>query len=176
MKKTWLAIGLTITAGVLGIRWLGESGKNPRGQRVPEQPAIPAASNKASDSSLQPGSVSPRSQERGLPDERVNHSLARPDAPGRFWPDAAQGASGVSWGELPRHGLWGSAGGHFPKTGFQVHAYCLMGNHFHLRCERSGSLRRNWGGWVGTRRNCGSGARVMRPSWPRRRGCGGKPR
>ena len=54
------------------------------------------------------------------------------------------------------------------KTGFEVHAYGLMGNHFHLVVEtpeanlvagmrwflsRRGSSRRNWSGWGGRRRN-----------------------
>ena len=29
------------------------------------------------------------------------------------------------------------------RTGIAVHAYCLMGNYFHLRCGRSGSLGRD---------------------------------
>jgi hypothetical protein len=90
------------------------------------------------------------------------------------------------------------------KTGFQVHAYCLMGNHLGSeafrremlermegqlrnrtlgncggrvrRCERNGSLRRSWGDWGGQTRNCGSYARVIQPSWPWRRDCGGRRR
>ena len=92
------------------------------------------------------------------------------------------------------------------KTEWQVHAYCLMRNHFHLVVEtpqanlvagmggwlstytirlnhrhklfgqRSGFCGRNCGAWVGRNRSWPGGARTIRRSWPSRRGGAAKRR
>jgi REP element-mobilizing transposase RayT len=66
------------------------------------------------------------------------------------------------------------------KTDFQVHAYCLMGNHFHLVVETPeanlvagmrwlvisyGSSPKNSSARGGARRNCGSDGKAIRSSW-----------
>jgi REP element-mobilizing transposase RayT len=71
------------------------------------------------------------------------------------------------------------------KTDFQVHAYCLMGNHFHLVVETPeanlaagmrwllstyGLLPRNSSVRDGARRNCRSDGKAIRSSWRWRRG------
>ena len=64
------------------------------------------------------------------------------------------------------------------KTGFEVHAYCLMKNHFHLVVETPNAnlvagmrwlLSTYWSVWAGKKVTWVAGSRVIRgsSSWPR---------
>src|SRR5574342_103512 len=55
-------------------------------------------------------------------------------------------------------------GGACEKTGWQIHAFCLMGNHFHLVVETPQAnlvSGMKWPIWCAQRRRSGSGSAMM---------------